>query len=73
MPGPRYFVKYIIAQTTGALTKKIAALPSHVQAGLQAYRTALSRRKDWHQAVTAAIEAAEAAKSATGEQNGDDR
>jgi hypothetical protein len=47
---------------TGAIAKKIAQLPDHIQAGLRAYRAALAKRQDWHRAVTAAIEAAEAAK-----------
>lgn len=44
---------------TGAIGKKIAALPMHIQAGLKAYREALAKRQDWHRAVTAAIRAAE--------------
>lgn len=40
----------------GAIAKKIAQQPPHIQAGLEAYRRALGRREDWHSAVIAAIE-----------------
>jgi hypothetical protein len=36
----------------------VAAQPAHYQAGIHAYRVALDERKDWHAAVSAAIEAA---------------
>jgi hypothetical protein len=53
-----------MGELSSAITKKVAQLPAHIQAGLRAYRAALAKRQDWHVAVTAAIEAAEAAKAA---------
>ena len=44
--------------TTGGITKKMASKPPYIQAGVAAYRAALSERKDWHAAVVAAIETA---------------
>ena len=41
-----------------AIAKRVAAQPAHYQAGIHAYRVALDERKDWHAAVSAAIEAA---------------
>ena len=41
-----------------AIAKRVAAQPAHYQAGIHAYRVALDQRKDWHAAVSAAIEAA---------------
>jgi hypothetical protein len=46
-----------------AIAAKVAAQPAHYQAGIHAYRVALDERKDWHAAVTAAIEAALERKS----------
>lgn len=51
-----------ITAPTSVIAKKIAAYPAHFQVGLAAYRAALTKRQDWHQAVAAAIEAAEAAR-----------
>lgn len=44
---------------SGAISKFIAAQPAHVQAGIHAYRHAITHgRKDWHRAVAVAIETA---------------
>lgn len=49
-------------ELTGAMARKVASYPAHVQAGIAAYRAALLRREDWHAAVAAAVEAALAAR-----------
>lgn len=48
----------LLTPLSTAIAKRVAAQPAHYQAGIHAYRVALDERKDWHAAVSAAIEAA---------------
>jgi hypothetical protein len=47
-----------MTKPTSNIQAKIARHPYHVQVGIAAYQEALKQRKDWHEAVAKAIDAA---------------
>jgi hypothetical protein len=50
---------------SGKIRRIMDEAPPHIRAGLLAYRDALNLGQDWHQAVTAAIKAAEIEREKT--------